>query len=134
MQWYAPRGCTITLAKLDARPAVDFIGASTIRRSAIAGASVSYKEVVRPERIVYTLATADSAGNQIDPVQAGARSALAARNARDGYAHRCSRFDAADARAERSGVARQAYRRASELAADARSPRRDVWRRKAVNA
>jgi uncharacterized protein YndB with AHSA1/START domain len=30
-----------------------------------------YKEVVRPERIVYTLATADRDGNQIEPVQAG---------------------------------------------------------------
>jgi uncharacterized protein YndB with AHSA1/START domain len=30
-----------------------------------------YREVVRPERIVYTLATADRAGNEIEPVQAG---------------------------------------------------------------
>ena len=29
------------------------------------------REVVRPERIVFTLATADSAGNEIDPVKAG---------------------------------------------------------------
>jgi uncharacterized protein YndB with AHSA1/START domain len=30
-----------------------------------------YREVVRPERIVYTLATADSAGSQVEPAQAG---------------------------------------------------------------
>ena len=30
-----------------------------------------YREIVRPERIVYTLATADSEGNEIEPAQAG---------------------------------------------------------------
>jgi uncharacterized protein YndB with AHSA1/START domain len=49
LQWYAPRGCTFGDCWC--------VGI--------------YREVVRPERIVYTLATADSAGNQIEPAQAG---------------------------------------------------------------
>lgn len=71
MQWYAPHGCTIRFVRLDVRPGGRF-------HSCIHNPSVGdcwcvgvYQEIVRPERVVYTLATADSAGNEIEPVQAG---------------------------------------------------------------
>ena len=88
-----------------------------------------YREIVRPERIVYTLATADSAGNEIEPVQAGhdprwPRETLVTVTLAD-----VRGSHAADARAERARIARQAHRCASELAADARSPGRSSWRR-----
>ena len=71
LQWYAPRGCTITLAKLDVRPGGRFHWCIHNPSFGDCWCVGVYKEVVRPERIVYTLATADSAGNQIEPVQAG---------------------------------------------------------------
>jgi uncharacterized protein YndB with AHSA1/START domain len=71
LQWYAPHGCTVRFVKIDVRPGGRF-------HSCIHNPSFGdcwcvgvYKEIVRPERIVYTLATADSAGNEIDPAQAG---------------------------------------------------------------
>lgn len=71
LQWYAPRGCTIRFAAVDVRPGGRF-------HSCIHNPSFGdcwcvgvYREIVRPERIVYTLATADSEGNEIEPVQAG---------------------------------------------------------------
>jgi uncharacterized protein YndB with AHSA1/START domain len=71
LQWYAPRGCTIRFAAIDVRPGGRF-------HSCIHNPSFGdcwcvgvYREIVRPERIVYTLATADSAGNEIEPAKAG---------------------------------------------------------------
>lgn len=71
LQWYAPRGCTIHFEAIDVRPGGRF-------HSCIHNPSFGdcwcvgvYREIVRPERIVYTLATADSAGNEIEPAKAG---------------------------------------------------------------
>ena len=71
MQWYAPHGCTVHIAKLDARPGGRFH--FCIRNPSFGDCWCvgAYREIVRPERIVYTLATADSEGNEIEPVQAG---------------------------------------------------------------
>jgi uncharacterized protein YndB with AHSA1/START domain len=71
MQWYAPRGCTIQLVKLDARPGGRFHWCIHNPSFGDCWCVGVYKEIVRPERIVYTLATADSAGNEIEPAQAG---------------------------------------------------------------
>jgi uncharacterized protein YndB with AHSA1/START domain len=71
LQWFAPRGCTIRFVEIDVRPGGRF-------HSCIHNPSFGdcwcvgvYQEIVRPERIVYTMATADSAGNVIEPMQAG---------------------------------------------------------------
>ncbi|HEX4973160.1 MAG TPA: SRPBCC domain-containing protein [Steroidobacteraceae bacterium] len=71
LQWYAPHGCTIHYAAIDVRPGGRF-------HSCIHNPSFGdcwcvgvYREIVRPERIVYTLATADSEGNEIEPAKAG---------------------------------------------------------------
>ena len=71
LRWYAPRGCTVRFASIDVRAGGRF-------HSCIHNPSFGdcwcvgvYRELVRPERIVYALATADSAGNEIDPAQAG---------------------------------------------------------------
>jgi uncharacterized protein YndB with AHSA1/START domain len=71
MQWYAPRGCTIQLVQLDARPGGRFHWCIRNPSFGDCWCVGAYQEIVRPERIVYTLATADSAGNEIEPVQAG---------------------------------------------------------------
>jgi uncharacterized protein YndB with AHSA1/START domain len=71
LQWYAPHGCTIHYAAIDVRRGGKF-------HSCIHNPSFGdcwcvgvYREIVRPERIVYTLATADSEGKEIEPAQAG---------------------------------------------------------------
>jgi uncharacterized protein YndB with AHSA1/START domain len=71
VQWYAPQGCTIRLVKLDARPGGRFHWCIRNPSFGDCWCVGVYKEIVRPERIVYTLATADSAGNEIEPAQAG---------------------------------------------------------------
>jgi uncharacterized protein YndB with AHSA1/START domain len=71
MQWYAPRGCTIRLVSLDVRPGGRFHWCIRNPSFGDCWCVGVYQEIVRPERIVYTLATADSAGNEIEPVQAG---------------------------------------------------------------
>ncbi|HKR33564.1 MAG TPA: SRPBCC domain-containing protein [Steroidobacteraceae bacterium] len=71
LQWYAPRGCTIRFEAIDVRPGGRFH--SCIHNPAFGDCWCVgvYREIVRPERIVYTLATADSAGNEIEPAKAG---------------------------------------------------------------
>jgi uncharacterized protein YndB with AHSA1/START domain len=71
LQWYAPRGCTVRFVEIDVRPGGRFH--SCIRNPSFGDCWCVgvYREIVRPERIVYTMATADSAGNVIEPVQAG---------------------------------------------------------------
>jgi uncharacterized protein YndB with AHSA1/START domain len=71
MRWYAPHGCTIQLVKLEARPGGRFHWCIHNPSFGDCWCVGVYQEMVRPERIVYTLATADSAGNQIEPAQAG---------------------------------------------------------------
>jgi uncharacterized protein YndB with AHSA1/START domain len=71
LQWYAPRGCTLTLVQLDARPGGRFHFCIHNPSFGDCWCVGVYQEIVRPERIVYTLATADRAGKQIEPVQAG---------------------------------------------------------------
>ena len=71
MQWYAPRGCTIQLVNFDARPGGRFHWCIRNPSFGDCWCVGAYKKIVRPERIVYTLVTADSAGNEIEPAQAG---------------------------------------------------------------
>ena len=71
MRWYAPHGCTIQLVKLEARPGGRFHWCIRNPSFGDCWCVGVYRQIVRPERIVYTLATADSAGNEIEPAQAG---------------------------------------------------------------
>jgi uncharacterized protein YndB with AHSA1/START domain len=69
-RWFAPTGCTVHFARLDIRPGGAF-------HSCIRGPQGDcwcrgiYREVVAPERIVFTMAVADKDGNRIDPPAAG---------------------------------------------------------------
>ncbi len=71
LQWYAPHGCTVRIVELDVRPGGRFHFCIHNPSFGDCWCVGVYREIVRPERIVYTLATADSAGNEIEPVQAG---------------------------------------------------------------
>ena len=69
-RWFAPHGCTIRFHALDVRPGGRFH--SCVRSGTFECWCVGvYREVLRPERLVYTLSTADSAGHEIEPASAG---------------------------------------------------------------
>jgi uncharacterized protein YndB with AHSA1/START domain len=70
-QWYAPHGCTIRVVKLDVRPGGRFHWCIDNPSFGECWCIGEFREIVRPERLVYTLATADSAGNAIEPALAG---------------------------------------------------------------
>jgi uncharacterized protein YndB with AHSA1/START domain len=71
LQWYAPHGCTIHFAAIDVRPGGRFHSCIHNPSFGDCWCVGEYREIVRPERIVYTLATADSDGNEIEPAKAG---------------------------------------------------------------
>jgi len=71
LRWFAPQGCTIHFEHIDVRPGGRF-------HSCIYNPSFGdcwcvgvYQEIVRAERIAFSLAIADSAGNEIDAAQGG---------------------------------------------------------------
>jgi uncharacterized protein YndB with AHSA1/START domain len=69
-RWFAPHGCTVRFHELDVRPGGRFH--SCVRSGTFeCWCAGVYREVVRPERLVYTLSTADSEGNEIEPASAG---------------------------------------------------------------
>ena len=71
LRWFAPRDCKIRFAELDVRPGGRFHSCLHNPTFGDCWCVGVYKEIVRPERIVYSLAVADSAGNEIDSAQAG---------------------------------------------------------------
>lgn len=69
-RWFAPTGCTVQFARLDIRPSGAFH--SCIRSPAgDCWCSGVYREIVAPERIVFTMAVADKNGHLIEPAAAG---------------------------------------------------------------
>ena len=71
MLWYAPRGCSIHFEHLDVRPGGRFH--SRVRNPEFGDCWIVgiYEEVVKPERLVFTMGIADSAGRRIASAQAG---------------------------------------------------------------
>lgn len=70
-QWHAPTGCEIHFERFDFREGGGFL--SCIRNPAFGECWClgEYVEIIRPERIVYTMAMADPAGNRISSAAAG---------------------------------------------------------------
>ena len=71
LQWFAPHGCTLQFTRIDVRPGGGFHSCIQTPSFGDCWCVGAYREIVRPERIVFTMATADGAGNEIDPVKAG---------------------------------------------------------------
>jgi uncharacterized protein YndB with AHSA1/START domain len=69
--WFAPRECTVHFAKIDVRVGGGFHSCIHNPDFGECWCVGRYEEIVRPERLVYTLATADSSGNKVDPAQVG---------------------------------------------------------------
>jgi uncharacterized protein YndB with AHSA1/START domain len=70
-RWFAPRGCTLHVNRLDVRPGGGFHWC--IRNPAFGDCWTvgTYSELVRPERIVFTSTIADAAGIPVSPASQG---------------------------------------------------------------
>lgn len=69
--WFAPSGCTISFRELDIREGGTFHSCVNSPGYGDCWCKGVYKQLVQNEKIVYTMAIADEAGNLIDAVQAG---------------------------------------------------------------
>jgi uncharacterized protein YndB with AHSA1/START domain len=70
LRWFAPRGCSFHIERIDVRPGGGFH--SCIRDGSFECWCIGvYREIVRPERLVYTLAIADRQGNKVAPATVG---------------------------------------------------------------
>jgi uncharacterized protein YndB with AHSA1/START domain len=71
LAWFAPRGCTVSYSHIDVRPGGRFLSRVQNPSFSDCWCVGEYLEVVAPERIVYSIAIADSKGNKVDPAHAG---------------------------------------------------------------
>jgi len=70
-RWYAPNGCTIRFSKIDLRQGGTFHSCIRTKDGHDCWCRGVYREIVKPERIIYTLAIADEKGNSVEPADAG---------------------------------------------------------------
>jgi uncharacterized protein YndB with AHSA1/START domain len=71
MRWWAPRGCTTPYCKVDLHPGGVFHFCMRMPEGREIWGSGVYREIVKPERIVYTDRFADAQGNPVPPSHYG---------------------------------------------------------------
>ncbi len=71
MRWWAPKGCTTPHCKVDLRPGGVFHFCVRLPEGRDIWGIGIYREIVRPERIVYTDSFADANGNPVPPAHYG---------------------------------------------------------------
>lgn len=69
--WFAPRGCTIRFKSIDVRPGGRIHSCISNPSFGDCWCVGEYLEIVRPERLVYTLDIANSEGKRISAAEAG---------------------------------------------------------------
>jgi len=70
-QWFAPTGCAIRFRTLDIRPGGEFHSCIRTPDGQECWCKGVYREVTSPERIVFTMAISNDAGELIGPLAAG---------------------------------------------------------------
>src|SRR5262245_34554574 len=70
-RWFAPRGCTIHFARIDVREGGGFHSCVRNPEFGDCWTVADFREVVRPERIVFTWRIADASGNTVSPRSQG---------------------------------------------------------------
>lgn len=70
-RWYAPHGCTLELVQMDVRPGGGLHHCIHHPEYGDCWIVGTFREVVPPERLVYTHTFSDAAGRRLTPVQAG---------------------------------------------------------------
>jgi uncharacterized protein YndB with AHSA1/START domain len=71
-RWYAPKGCSVIIHEFDPRPGGVFHHAIQTPGGRNCLCKGVYREIVPPERLVYTLSFSDAAGNFVEPADVGA--------------------------------------------------------------
>jgi uncharacterized protein YndB with AHSA1/START domain len=71
MRWWAPKGCTTPVCKVDLRVGGVFHYCMRLPEGRDIWGIGVYQEIVAPERIVYTDAFADAEGNPVPPAHYG---------------------------------------------------------------
>lgn len=71
LRWHAPRGCLLTIRSIDVRPGGAFVYGIRSPDGYECGCRGTYREIVEPERLVYTLCRADEFGNVVEPATVG---------------------------------------------------------------
>lgn len=66
-QWFAPPGCTIEFKKLDIKPGGTFHSCVHDPAHGDCWCIGEYLEIIKPEKIVYSVINADKDGNPVDP-------------------------------------------------------------------
>lgn len=70
-RWFAPTGCTIAFRALDPRPGGRFHSCIRTPDGHECWCVGEYREVAPPDRLVFTMAVADAAGDRADPAAVG---------------------------------------------------------------
>ncbi len=70
-RWFAPNGCTITFKKLEFRPVGTIHSCIRTPDGYECWCVGEYREITPNERIVYTMAIADAAGNRVSAAERG---------------------------------------------------------------
>ena len=71
VRWFAPHGCTIIFRKFDFRQGGAFHSCIRSPQGHECWCQGVYREIIEPERIVYTMAVADEHGNSVEPTDVG---------------------------------------------------------------
>jgi uncharacterized protein YndB with AHSA1/START domain len=69
--WFAPRGCTVEFRTLDVREGGSFHTCMRSPNGHACGCKGVYRELVVPERIVFTMTVVNEKGVAVDPAEAG---------------------------------------------------------------
>lgn len=70
-KWFAPEGCNITFRTLDIRQNGSFHYCIHTPQHGDCWCKGKYLEIVRPEKLVFTMEVADASGNNVSPTEAG---------------------------------------------------------------
>jgi uncharacterized protein YndB with AHSA1/START domain len=70
-RWFAPQGCTVTFRTIDLRPGGTFHSCIRVPQCHDCWCKGVYREMVAPERIVFTMAISNESGDLVGPVDAG---------------------------------------------------------------
>lgn len=71
IRWFAPQGCSIQIAKMDFQVGGRFLTCISNPSFGECWCKGVYREIVSPERIVYSMEVSDANGDSVDPVAAG---------------------------------------------------------------
>src|SRR4051812_48164209 len=71
LRWFAPRGCTIEFRTIEPHSGGGFHSCIRSPDGQECWCKGVYREVVEPERLVYTMEISDEQGNSVDPEDVG---------------------------------------------------------------